>query len=116
MTRRPPTSTLFPYTTLFRSRPPPPRRGTVGSRLPLDPLAHGGPHDARDVLPAHDDALVLQLGAEQLVEFRAPVGQGRWRAVDGGGGRWRLVRGDASTAVHRLRPPFTTQHLFYLRP
>src|SRR5215475_15478732 len=27
MIRRPPRSTLFPYTTLFRSRPPEPRRG-----------------------------------------------------------------------------------------
>src|SRR5689334_23815215 len=28
MIRRPPRSTLFPYTTLFRSRPPPSRAGT----------------------------------------------------------------------------------------
>src|SRR5215813_14877179 len=28
MIRRPPRSTLFPYTTLFRTRPPRPRRGT----------------------------------------------------------------------------------------
>src|SRR5215211_1595908 len=45
MIRRPPRSTLFPYTTLFRSRPPPrgwlqPRRpGTPGKRAP----AGGGP-------------------------------------------------------------------------
>src|SRR2546426_9457331 len=41
MIRRPPRSTLFPYTTLFRSRaPPPPRstswvRGSVAARRPL---------------------------------------------------------------------------------
>src|SRR5438445_9759432 len=34
MIRRPPRSTLFPYTTLFRSRSPPPRYGKqVGARL-----------------------------------------------------------------------------------
>src|SRR5690349_23421329 len=31
MIRRPPRSTLFPYTTLFRSAPPPPRRGGAGA-------------------------------------------------------------------------------------
>src|SRR3712207_9016559 len=32
MIRRPPRSTLFPYTTLFRSRPQPPRRGSRDRR------------------------------------------------------------------------------------
>src|SRR6266853_5598276 len=35
MIRRPPRSTLFPYTTLFRSRP---RRGHSGPRGPAHPL------------------------------------------------------------------------------
>src|SRR3712207_8062834 len=35
MIRRPPRSTLFPYTTLFRSRPEPP--GARGDRLAIDP-------------------------------------------------------------------------------
>src|SRR2546422_8034055 len=42
MIRRPPRSTLFPYTTLFRSREPLGRggeRGEAGARGPLD---HGG--------------------------------------------------------------------------
>src|SRR3712207_7188671 len=30
MIRRPPRSTLFPYTTLFRSEPPSPRHGRIG--------------------------------------------------------------------------------------
>src|SRR5215204_7302347 len=35
MIRRPPRSTLFPYTTLFRSRPrPPPRRSARGAGCP----------------------------------------------------------------------------------
>src|SRR2546422_1110466 len=48
MIRRPPRSTLFPYTTLFRSRDPPaaPRR-----------TAHGAaaPHRQRDARGAHPD-------------------------------------------------------------
>src|SRR6185437_17077115 len=32
MIRRPPRSTLFPYTTLFRSPPRPPQRGAVACR------------------------------------------------------------------------------------
>src|SRR3989449_1638387 len=50
MIRRPPRSTLFPYTTLFRSLPPPPRRrlavraarrpvgGARGVRAPARPV------------------------------------------------------------------------------
>src|SRR5256885_2733853 len=34
MIRRPPRSTLFPYTTLFRSRPRGPPRGKSGARFP----------------------------------------------------------------------------------
>src|SRR6266496_5507158 len=39
MIRRPPRSTLFPYTTLFRSRPRPARRAT-GSRQDLARVHH----------------------------------------------------------------------------
>src|SRR5438034_3370534 len=35
MLRRPPTSTLFPYTTLFRSRRAPPRRDDLNRGEPL---------------------------------------------------------------------------------
>src|SRR2546425_10373758 len=54
MIRRPPRSTLFPYTTLFRSsrraaarapaagrRPRRPRRSGRGAALPLEPPRHG---------------------------------------------------------------------------
>src|SRR5258708_12904361 len=41
MIRRPPRSTLFPYTTLFRSRRRPRRRDALGARLRL-------PHRRRD--------------------------------------------------------------------
>src|SRR2546430_11324492 len=41
MIRRPPRSTLFPYTTLFRSELPPDRPGLVGRRIPkVDLAAH----------------------------------------------------------------------------
>src|SRR3712207_8746685 len=40
MVRRPPRSTLFPYTTLFRSRPAPPHPGTKHlGQLPARPQA-----------------------------------------------------------------------------
>src|SRR2546421_2468684 len=40
MIRRPPRSTLFPYTTLFRSHPVIPSQGSVGASGDLAPLAH----------------------------------------------------------------------------
>src|SRR2546422_7038438 len=52
MIRRPPRSTLFPYTTLFRSRDP--GRGRPGDfelRAPVDPdLRAGAPAEGRDRL------------------------------------------------------------------
>src|SRR2546422_3507270 len=42
MIRRPPRSTLFPYTTLFRSRPPDLREVPLGSRAGEDADLHGG--------------------------------------------------------------------------
>src|SRR6266481_6696481 len=42
MIRRPPRSTLFPYTTLFRSRPPSPRGGR-----PCGRRSRGGPLDRK---------------------------------------------------------------------
>src|SRR6266498_6001243 len=46
MIRRPPISTLFPYTTLFRSRPPPPRRSAT-------------PHPSRPWPPSQPERLRL---------------------------------------------------------
>src|SRR3989449_7050869 len=49
MIRRPPRSTLFPYTTLFRSsRAPPLHQARAGARL----LAEGNPGAARPARPA----------------------------------------------------------------
>src|SRR5437667_12378775 len=50
MIRRPPRSTLFPYTTLFRSRRArPPGRG-ARVRLPALPRAHAHPGEQEDAL------------------------------------------------------------------
>src|SRR5438309_3544412 len=46
MIRRPPRSTLFPYTTLFRSRPPPRRGGTGDPQPGPDRRARADPHRA----------------------------------------------------------------------
>src|SRR3712207_8834352 len=57
MIRRPPRSTLFPYTTLFRSLPEAPRRAR---QRPGGPVGHegrgdrGGPVGPRDRLRAHE--------------------------------------------------------------
>src|SRR3712207_7845353 len=45
MIRRPPRSTLFPYTTLFRSGQPPPDRG--GQRSRRADVVRGGPQSGR---------------------------------------------------------------------
>src|SRR3712207_7345469 len=42
MIRRPPRSTLFPYTTLFRSPPTPPSGGPPGRGRGSDPAPRGG--------------------------------------------------------------------------
>src|SRR2546425_1119438 len=78
MIRRPPRSTLFPYTTLFRSR-------RVLSGRPRGPIAEGP-------LPARDRAIgIAALVAEAAGE------RGAARGERGGG---RLVRGGH---LHRVR-------------
>src|SRR5438876_9165639 len=65
MIRRPPISTLFPYTTLFRSR--------VGSaRRPADSQGRGGP-----VTQSRYDAIVIGAGVNGLVtaHFLARAGR-----------------------------------------
>src|SRR3712207_8345355 len=60
MIRRPPRSTLFPYTTLFRSLEPAPRSGAVHRgglvQVPRDRLQRGevDDHRAADAPEAHD--------------------------------------------------------------
>src|SRR5438270_14070374 len=63
MIRRPPTSTLFPYTTLFRSRFDQPRHHLPEARV-LDALAQVGE-------PLHD----RHPGGGELLEVKAEVDQ-----------------------------------------
>src|SRR5207249_8161778 len=70
---RPPRSTLFPYTTLFRSLPPPwrgrvetrarPSRHRPVGRRPHHPPARGAPHLRRD--PPRPRRLVRRLRSEE---------------------------------------------------
>src|SRR5690349_22078772 len=57
MIRRPPRSTLFPYTTLFRSRPHSPDGGADRERRPLltAPVAGDDPDHAGHPFPRHRD-------------------------------------------------------------
>src|SRR2546422_6184812 len=54
MIRRPPRSTLFPYTTLFRSHAPFRGGGEVGLEPNLLGRAHCGGHEARIAVQHHD--------------------------------------------------------------
>src|SRR3989449_10984943 len=49
MIRRPPRSTLFPYTTLFRSNRPLPHRPRLLHLAARDPVRQGREHDLRTV-------------------------------------------------------------------
>src|SRR3712207_8177039 len=68
MIRRPPRSTLFPYTTLFRSRPARARLGAGVAGLGGRPRAHagGGPPDARPEGRAGARGRLRPLGAGLL--------------------------------------------------
>src|SRR3712207_6928564 len=71
MIRRPPRSTLFPYTTLFRSAPSPAEElPAVGDAAVPDGLVHEEPVA---VEPANRrDALAFQVAEERLVEGADP--------------------------------------------
>src|SRR2546427_5022332 len=93
MIRRPPRSTLFPYTTLFRSRPPlppPPSRSSfplaprlrlqgthVVHQVPAVVTPHLVPVDRHQAtshhLPVHDDGVDIAVGAarDRVVHERA---------------------------------------------
>src|SRR5687768_18351763 len=63
MIRLPPTSTLFPYTTLFRSHDQADARAAIGRARPVEPApdrvrlrapAGGDPHSVREARPVGD--------------------------------------------------------------
>src|SRR6266540_5920165 len=86
MIRRPPRSTLFPYTTLFRSAGPGPRavREAAVLREPADAV-RGGDRPAQRAAPGELPAGVLPPGPDQRRDARDP------RRI---GGHAQVQRGD----------------------
>src|SRR2546422_8562674 len=77
MIRRPPRSTLFPYTTLFRS-PHPPRVPLSGSRRPADARRHRAPRSEEHTSELQSRLhLVCRLLLEKKKKLRrAPADRG----------------------------------------
>src|SRR3712207_7303798 len=75
MTRRPPRSTLFPYTTLFRSRPVTSPTFTLGRRYEdaRIPIAHLDLHRLSSLADEEPELLADYLNAEHIafVEWRS---------------------------------------------
>src|SRR3712207_9146459 len=102
MIRRPPRSTLFPYTTLFRSREP---RGS-GPRWPgiLHCSMNGPWHTARDAghggflwefaMPSHNDPLVVVITGAS-----SGIGRATARALDRKSTRLNSSHANISYAV-----------------
>src|SRR3989454_8626509 len=81
MIRRPPRSTLFPYTTLFRSRVGDLVRDPQGQEMRREPHAVGlrvGPArevleaDECDAAPAHDQLACVRRSEEHTSELQSP--------------------------------------------
>src|SRR2546422_11746601 len=71
MIRRPPRSTLFPYTTLFRSRPPSRRRAACDRERKATPRRAGASRDLdRRRLVGGDMGRVAQRGEDLLARER----------------------------------------------
>src|SRR5258708_14541175 len=78
MIRRPPRSTLFPYTTLFRSTPPPSIRASPSASSDSNPatadLASALPHPPAPASPPEPDAggLKQDRSEEHTSELQSP--------------------------------------------
>src|SRR5438874_12758041 len=95
MIRRPPSSTLFPYTTLFRSRPS--ETSDEGSRSAISCPCHR--IEPRLILP-RSERIRLEI-ALRVVDLPAPFGRSEERRVGKGRGRRRVpVR-----ALHAVARP-----------
>src|SRR3989475_10778533 len=96
MIRRPPRSTLFPYTTLFRSLPIQPQ-GALGHEAWLREPTHGierVAHDGERHVGAGDRDVVdaLPVGRGGFLAERGPGGPGGAGGPSGGGQLTRLRR------------------------
>src|SRR5256885_11263587 len=77
MIRRPPRSTLFPYTTLFRSDAEPAERRVAGLAHILWPAVHAGPGPVRSAHVAelrrqHDALAPILRSEEHTSELQSP--------------------------------------------
>src|SRR3712207_9210509 len=77
MIRRPPRSTLFPYTTLFRSQGAAQPLGHAQQQLVADGVALRVVDDLEVVEVAQEHRERAQVGAVQLQRVREPVGEQR---------------------------------------
>src|SRR2546428_6434834 len=119
MIRRPPRSTLFPYTTLFRS-PPEPRH-----QLAAAPAAHGAPQrlrlarrEPRERLAHLQHLVLIEDHAERLREtlFEQRVVQ-RWLVAAAGGFPPPLLLPTTPEQGHRATPDGGRGHrLPFARP
>src|SRR3712207_8628841 len=88
MIRRPPRSTLFPYTTLFRSDPL------------VEPLRRAGEHPLRPHLPDHPGDVAAQVEGQ----LQPPVGVAEEADVgDADGGRGGALRSEEHTSELQSR-------------
>src|SRR6266540_2386048 len=110
MIRRPPRSTLFPYTTLFRSLPGQPALGGGGEHLEAEadvalPLGHLGPVGAHRLHPDHG----LVEGVLVVADVLGEQGRGGVRVARLPG---RAERGHPVVEAllgHRAHPPATAR-------
>src|SRR3712207_7445413 len=101
MRRRPPRSTLFPYTTLFRSRPAHEQHAERGGQLP-----------AREALQHHRDQQHVERHAAAAREQPAEPSQGEARreARDRKSTRLNSSHANISYAVFCLKKKKTTSY------
>src|SRR2546426_8506759 len=88
MIRRPPRSTLFPYTTLFRSRPTPLRWKIFVSSMPV----HEGKSDTGI------ESLAASIASGALARFESG------KPLAGGGASPTTASGNSETVVSAARP------------
>src|SRR2546427_12693249 len=101
MIRRPPRSTLFPYTTLFRSPPPPRLLGQLHAAVlfpePIDLTVRVAADHAVALAPAAEGTV---LGGERLAPGIEDRDVARWTADDPGQHHERALLGRRRTPLH----------------
>src|SRR3712207_1727003 len=97
MIRRPPRSTLFPYTTLFRSEVPDPQDPETFQRSKLD-WAEPEKEPHAQLLAVHRSLLALRRAHPDLVDADLSAVQVDWDDAD----RWMVVRRGSLRVVVNL--------------